>query len=53
LLDDVWHCKRTKSAVKSVVKSLRIKLRVAGLTELAQAIDGSVYGHYALKLDSK
>ena len=41
---------RSDDAVRSVVKRLRRALRRAGLGDLAKAIDGSVPGHYALKL---
>lgn len=51
LLRDVWDgAIRSNSAVRGAVKELRIKLRTAGLEDLAQAIDGSVRGRYALKL---
>lgn len=50
LLAEVWHGVRSDSAVRSVAKMLRNKLRRAGLTELAAAIDGTVPGHYSLKL---
>lgn len=51
LLAEVWHgAVRSDDAVRSVVKTLRSKLRNAGLAELADAIDGTVHGHYSLKL---
>ena len=50
LLSEVWHGVRSDSAVRSVAKMLRCKLRQAGLTDLASAIDGTVPGHYSLKL---
>lgn len=51
LLADVWDgAVRTDDAVRSVVKILRTKLRQAGLADLANAIDGTVRRHYALKL---
>lgn len=50
LLTDVWDGVRTDEAIRSVVKTLRSKLRVARMGTLAAAIDGSVPGHYALKL---
>lgn len=50
LLTDVWDGERTDEAIRSVVKTLRGKLRQAGMKQLADAIDGSVPGHYALKL---
>jgi len=50
LLDDVWTYRVSDGAVRTVVKNLRSMLRKAGMDELANAIDGSVYGHYALRL---
>jgi DNA-binding response OmpR family regulator len=50
LLDDVWTYRVSDGAVRTVVKNLRTMLRKAGMDELADAIDGSVYGHYELKL---
>jgi DNA-binding response OmpR family regulator len=50
LLDYVWKGARTTDAIRSVVKTLRQKLRQDGLDELAAAIDGSAPGRYALKL---
>jgi len=50
LLTDVWDGERTDEAIRSVVKTLRGKLREAGMSALADAIDGSVPGHYGLKL---
>jgi len=50
LLADVWQGVRSDSTVRSAVKTLRSKLRQSGLADLATAIDGSVFGHYALKL---
>lgn len=50
LLVDVWRGRRSIGAVRSVIKVLRQKLCAAGMSDLAQAIDGSVAGHYALKL---
>jgi hypothetical protein len=50
LLSDVWDCCRADATVRSVVKVLHRKLRQAGLPELADAIDGTAAGHYALKL---
>lgn len=53
LLADVWERGvRSDAAVRSVVKTLRQKLRRAGLGELADAIDGSAPGRYALRLPS-
>lgn len=51
LLSAVWQGVRSDDAIRSVVKRLRIALRQAGMPDLAEAIDGSVAGHYALKID--
>ncbi len=51
LLQDVWESKRSREAVRSVVKVLRQKLRAAGMDDLAQAIDGNAAHHYGLMLD--
>ncbi|WP_437225965.1 winged helix-turn-helix domain-containing protein [Planctomicrobium sp. SH661] len=51
LLTDVWDGVRTDEAIRSVVKTLRSKLREADMASLADAIDGAVPGHYALKLE--
>jgi DNA-binding response OmpR family regulator len=51
LLAEVWEGVRSEGAVRAVVKTLRQRLRRAGLGELADAIDGTVRGHYALRLD--
>ncbi len=48
LLNDVWTGIRSESAVRTVVKRLREKLRRAGMPDLANAIDGSIPGHYSL-----
>jgi hypothetical protein len=50
LLEDVWQGVRSDAAVRSVAKTLRQKLRRAGLDVLADALDGNVPGHYALRL---
>ena|SRR5690349_14552413 len=50
LLEDVWDGIRSDSAIRTVVKRLRNILRRAGMDELADAIDGSVPGRYALRL---
>jgi len=52
LLEDVWEGPRSESSIRSVVKTLRRKLRDADLAELANAIDGSERKRYALKLDN-
>jgi hypothetical protein len=52
LLADVWDgCRRSDASVRSVVKVLRRRLREAGMGQLAHAIDGTVPGRYALKLE--
>lgn len=51
LLSDVWDGTRTDEAIRSVVKTLRSKLRQARMGALAEAIDGSVPGHYGLRLE--
>lgn len=51
LLSDVWDGARTDEAIRSVVKTLRSKLRQAKMGGLAEAIDGSVPGHYGLRLE--
>lgn len=48
LFTDVWGGIRSETAVRSVVKVLRSKLRNSKLHELAKAIDGSVARHYGL-----
>lgn len=50
LLADVWDCVRSDSAVRAVVKRLRDKLRRNGMSKLADSLDGSVSGHYSLRL---
>jgi DNA-binding response OmpR family regulator len=51
LLTDVWGGdRRSDASVRSVVKLLRRKLRAAGMGDLADAIDGSQAGRYALKV---
>ena len=52
LLENVWECRCTDSAIRSVVKRLRSSLRQSGMDDLANAVDGSVPGRYALRLDS-
>jgi len=51
LLDEVWECRVTKEAMRSVVKSLKQKLRNAGMEDLAMAIDGSRRECYGLIVD--
>lgn len=50
LLIDVWEGSRDLSTIRGVVKRLRDRLVAAGMAELAASIDGSVAGHYGLKL---
>lgn len=53
LLADVWDGgRRSDSVVRGTVKVLRQKLRDAGMADLADAIDGSAPGRYALRLIS-
>ncbi len=52
LLAEVWDGDRSPDAIRSVVKTLRQKLRQQGLGDLAAAIDGSASGRYALRLSS-
>lgn len=51
LLEQVWEGIRSPSTVRSAVKVLRRQLNQAGMNEVAQAIVGSVPGHYCLKSD--
>jgi Transcriptional regulatory protein, C terminal len=53
LLDEVWDGPRSDSAIRSVVKRLRVLLRQKGMPELADAIDGSMPGRYGLRFSSK
>jgi DNA-binding response OmpR family regulator len=53
LLSEVWESNRSDGAVRSVVRRLREALRSQGMDEVAEGIDGSVPGHYALKLSAK
>ncbi len=50
LLDEIWDGIRSPEAVRSVVKTLRSKLRDAGLVTLSNSIDGKTRGHYAVFL---
>ncbi len=50
LLSTVWKGVVSVDAIRSVVKTLRAKLRKANLEELADCIDGSKKGHYAIRL---
>lgn len=51
LLEDVWQCRVTKEAIRSVVKVLKQKLCNAGMSDLAVAIDGSRRECYGLILE--
>ena len=51
LLDEVWECRVTKEAMRSVVKVLKQKLRQAGMADLAAAINGHRRECYGLFLD--
>ncbi len=50
LLDEVWGSIRSQSTIRGAAKRLRDRLIAAGMTDLAEAIDGSVHGHYRLNL---
>ena len=50
LLDDVWGGPRESATIRGVVKRLRDRLIEDGMQDLAQAIDGSMKGHYGLIL---
>ena len=50
LLDEIWEGIRSPEAVRSVVKTLRAKLRDSGLETLSNGIDGKTKGHYAILL---
>lgn len=50
LLDEVWGGPRSDATIRNVAKRLRDKLKSAGLTELAEVIDGSTTGYYVLLL---
>ena len=50
LLDEIWDGIRSPEAVRSVVKTLRSKLRDAGLVKLSNSIDGKTREHYAVFL---
>ena len=51
LLDEVWECRVTKEAMRSAVKTLKQKLRQAGMADLAAAINGRRRECYGLILD--
>ena len=53
LLDEVWECRRSREAVRSIVKVLRQKLCQAGMEDLAEAIDGTTSHHYGLMLNGR
>jgi DNA-binding response OmpR family regulator len=53
LLDEVWECRRSREAMRSVVKVLRRKLCQAGMEDLAEAIDGTTAHHYGLMLNGR
>jgi DNA-binding response OmpR family regulator len=50
LLDDVWKYQVSKEAMRSLIKSLKQKLRNAGMEDLAQAIDGTRRECYGLMI---
>ena len=51
LLADVWGAPRSHETIHNVVKRLRDRLLKAKMGPIAQAIDGSEQGHYALRID--
>ena len=51
LLQEVWDGRRSDAAIRSVVKRLRRHLNREGMSELANAIDGSRSGRYALLIN--
>lgn len=51
LFADVWTAVRDASSVRSVMKELRAMLRAAGMSNVADAIDGHVAHHYAIILN--
>lgn len=53
LLSNVWHAQREASTVRSVVKEVKKRLILESMSELANAIDGRVFHHYGLIIDSK
>jgi DNA-binding response OmpR family regulator len=50
LLTSVWDGQRSDAAVRSVVKRLRRRLKCEGMSTLADAIDGSHSGRYAVRI---
>ena len=51
LLDDVWEGDvRSKATIRGVAKRLRDRLCAGGMSDLAQAVNGSEAGHYGLIL---
>lgn len=53
LLDELWAGRRTPSTVRSTVWGLRVKLRAAGMDDLAEMIDGRNPGHYGLMISRR
>lgn len=53
LLEELWSGPRAYSTVRSTVFRLKARLRRAGLHELADSIDGSNSGHYALRISNE
>lgn len=53
LFEVVWGGRRSNGAVRSVVRDLRRKLRRAGMSDLADAIDGRNHECYGLILDRR
>ncbi|GJQ29597.1 MAG: hypothetical protein HBSAPP03_14810 [Phycisphaerae bacterium] len=48
LVQDLWGGPKAPSTIRSAVSDLRFKLRAAGMSGLADMIDGSNPGHYGL-----
>ena len=50
LLEEVWRSIRSESTIRGAAMRLREQLALSGMNDLAEAIDGSVHGHYRLNL---
>jgi hypothetical protein len=48
LMQDLWGGCKAPSTIRSAVSDLRLKLQCAGMSDLADMIDGSNPGHYGL-----
>ncbi|MBX3412379.1 MAG: winged helix-turn-helix domain-containing protein [Pirellulales bacterium] len=51
LLEYVWDGVRSPATIRSAVKLLRRQLQQAGMGRVADAVVGTVAGHYALMVD--